>query len=158
MGHIAFVLLLLSSSALAQVHDIPDHARTPGALNADVTQENLQQTVCVVGWTDSIRPSKSYIRKLRREQMRELGQPGTASYHEDHIVPLCAGGHPSDARNLWPQRLRGKWNDNDKSQLERSVCRRLSRCDITLDAAQAIFLAPNWREEWVKFFPNSAPR
>jgi hypothetical protein len=126
------------------------------SLNADVTQDNLQQTVCVVGWTDSIRPSKSYIQNLRRQQMREFGQSGKrAEYHEDHIVPLCAGGHPDDPRNLWPQPLRSQWSDNDKNQLERSVCRQLCRGDITLENAQAIFLAPDWRREWVKFFPDS---
>ena len=45
--------------------------------------------------------------------MRELGQAGSPNaYHEDHIVPLCAGGHPRDPKNLWPQPIRGQWNDN----------------------------------------------
>ena len=67
--------------------------------------------------------------------MRVLEQPGAASdYHEDHIVPLCAGGHPDDPRNLWPQPLHSQWSDNDKNQLERSVCRMLCRGGITLKA------------------------
>ena len=70
-------------------------------------------------------------------------------------MPLCAGRHPNDARNLWPQPLRGQWNDNGKNQLERSVCRLLCRGEITLEAAQAIFLAPDWRIEYERFFTNS---
>jgi hypothetical protein len=40
--------------------------------------------------------------------MRELGLSGsTQDYHEDHLVPLCVGGHPIDSRNLWPQPVEG---------------------------------------------------
>lgn len=153
LGSAAVLLALLCSPVWAQVHDIPDHQRTPGAINPAVTQENIFETVCVPHWTDSIRPSASYIAKLKQEQMRELGQPGTAhDYHEDHIVPLCVGGHPKDPRNLWPQPLHGQWADRHKNQLELSVCRMLCRGNITLEAGQAIFLAPDWREEYQRFF------
>jgi len=38
--------------------------------------------------------------------MRELGLAGNASaYREDHLVPLCAGGHPSDEKNLLSDNL-----------------------------------------------------
>jgi hypothetical protein len=139
-------LLLLGSPAWAQVHDIPDHQRTPGAINPAITHDNIFSTVCVPSWTKSIRPPASYIAKLKLHQMRELGQPGVPhDYHEDHIVPLCLGGHPTDPRNLWPQPLHGQWADNDKNQLEQSVCRMLCLGDITLEAGQAILLAPDWR-------------
>jgi hypothetical protein len=50
--------------------------------------------------------------------MRELGLRG-----EDHLVLLCAGGHPSDPRNLLRQPVTGKWSDKVKDQLESCVCR-----------------------------------
>jgi hypothetical protein len=107
----------------------------------------------VSGWTKTVRPSTDYTEKIKKRQMRELGLPGTSqSYHEDHLVPLCAGGHPTDPRNLWPQPLEGRWRDADKHQLEASVCRQLCRGDITLEQAQAIFLAPDWTREYVRFF------
>jgi len=128
----------------------------PGAIYGEVTQENIDQTVCVPGWTAELRETHPYRRNLKRDQMEQLGQPGAASdYREDHIVPLCAGGHPSDPRNLWPQPLRGQWDDNGKNQLERSVCRLLCQGAITLEAAQAIFLSPDWRIEYERFFTNS---
>lgn len=108
--------LLLCSGIQAHVHDVPDHERTPGALNGKRHAGQSRQDGVRCGWTHSIRSRKSYIRKLRLEQMRELGQlDKPADYHEDRIVPLYAGGHPSDPKNLWPQPLRGQWNDSDKN-------------------------------------------
>ena len=52
-------LLLACYAASAQDY-IPDHARTPGAINHHVTQDNAALTVCVAGWTRTIRPSSSY--------------------------------------------------------------------------------------------------
>jgi hypothetical protein len=39
-----------------------------------------------------------------------------------------------------------------KNQLAQSVCRILCGEEITLQAAQAIFLAPDWRSEYQRFF------
>jgi hypothetical protein len=50
--------------------------------------------------------------------MRELGLPGTPQdHHEDHLVPLCVGGAPRDARNLRPQPAKAKWSTKEKDQL-----------------------------------------
>ncbi|MGW4529241.1 hypothetical protein [Amycolatopsis sp. NPDC004378] len=35
---------------------LPDPACTPGALNPDVTQASIGSTICVSGWTATIRP------------------------------------------------------------------------------------------------------
>jgi hypothetical protein len=78
--------------------------------------------------------------------------PGTThDYHEDHLVPLCAG-HPSDPRNVWPQPLAGKWTDKIKDQLEGSVCRAVCCGDMTLEEGRAIFPRPDWMREYLKFF------
>jgi hypothetical protein len=99
--------LALSCSAWAQQGYIPDHTRTPGAIDPDIAS-----TVCVPGYTKTIRPPSSYTNHLKAKQMRELGLPGTPhDCHEDHVVPLCVGGHPSDPGNLWPQPVTGKWTD-----------------------------------------------
>jgi hypothetical protein len=55
------VNLLLASLALALsfpawASGLPDPVLTPGAINLNVTQENIQQTVCVKGYTKTIRP------------------------------------------------------------------------------------------------------
>jgi hypothetical protein len=146
-------LLFISSAASAQPVYLPDAAISPGALNPAVRQDNLSETVCAPGWTQSIRPSARYVAQLKRADMRSLNLRGAAhDYHEDHRVPLCAGGHPSDPRNLWPQPLEAQWRDADKNMLEQSVCRQLCRGDITLEEAQRIFLAPDWTQEYERYF------
>ena len=146
--------VLLSCSAWAQQSYIPDHERTPGAINPDITQDNINATVCVPGYTKTIRPPSYHTSRLKAKQMRDLGLPGTMhDYHEDHLVPLCVGGAPSDPRSLWPQPVTGKWSTKEKDQLEASVCRQLCRGDITLQQGQAIFLDnPDWTRAYEKYF------
>jgi hypothetical protein len=109
--------------------------------------------VSVAGFIKTIRPSPSYTARLKQKQMRELNLPGTAhDYHEDHLVPLCVGGHPSDEHNLWPEPVDGKWNAAVKDQLESSVCRQVCRGDITLEQGRAIFFAPDWTREYERYF------
>lgn len=85
--------------------------------------------------------------------MREINLLGKAAdYEEDHLVPLCVGGHPTDERNLWPETREGKWSAKFKDQLEASVCRAVCRGALTLDEGRAIFLRPDWTIEYEKFF------
>jgi hypothetical protein len=107
---VALALLLLGV-AIVSPHGSPskgpyaaDPVRTPGVLNPDVTQANIHATVCVQGWTRTIRPPTSYTNELKRRQMREYGVGGSLSdYQEDHLISLSLGGHPTDPRNLWPE-------------------------------------------------------
>src|SRR5919198_701091 len=62
-------------------------ALTPGALNPDVTQTTIGQTICVRGWTRTIRPPSSYTSDLKQKQMRSYGFSGSPSqYEEDHFI------------------------------------------------------------------------
>lgn len=153
---ILFICLATSfTSTLAQdaAPPIPNHDRTPGAINRHVTQTNIAQTVCVPGWTSTIRPPTSYTNRLKAQQMRALQLPGHAKdYEEDHLVPLCVGGHPTDRRNLWLEPRKGRWSAKFKDQLEKSVCRAVCKGAMTLEEGQAIFLAPDWTKEYERFF------
>ena len=149
------VLFAIATGAFAQDF-IPDHERNPGALNPNVKQDNIAETVCVPGWTKKIRPPTSYTNRLKAEQMREERLPGDASdYEEDHVVPLCVGGSPRDPRNLWPEPREGQWAAKFKDQLEASVCRAVCRGAMTLEEGRAIFLAPEWTKEYEKFFSEN---
>ena len=101
-----------------------DVARTPGVLNPDVTQGNINSTVCLHGWTKTIRPPTSYTNALKEKQMREYGVGGSPSdYQEDHLISLELGGHPTDRRNLWPQpRPHAEEVDRIENELNRKVC------------------------------------
>jgi hypothetical protein len=97
---------------------------TPGVLNPDVRQETIGQTICVSGWTRTIRPPTSYTAELKVEQMREYGHGGSPSdYQEDHLISLELGGHPTDRRNLWPEpRPHAEEVDRIENQLNQAVC------------------------------------
>lgn len=84
--------------------ELPDSHCTPGATNPAVTQATIQQTICVKGWTSTIRPPVTYTDPLKRQQMGEYGFTDAISLHEeDHLIPLELGGNPTDPTNLWPQ-------------------------------------------------------
>jgi hypothetical protein len=83
----------------------PNPALTPGSLNPAVTQATIHSTICVSGWTATIRPPSSYTTELKIEQMAQYGYSdrSTADYEEDHLISLELGGNPTDAKNLWPE-------------------------------------------------------
>jgi hypothetical protein len=107
---VALALLLVGIAIVSPQGSSPkgpypaDPIRTPGVLNPNVTQANIHSTICVRGWTSTIRPPSSYTNELKAKQMREYGVGGSLSdYQEDHLISLSLGGHPTDPRNLWPE-------------------------------------------------------
>jgi hypothetical protein len=70
-----------------------------------VTQATIGSTICVSGWTATIRPSSSFTTALKIKQIVQYGYSDTqtSSYEEDHLISLELGGAPADARNLWPE-------------------------------------------------------
>jgi hypothetical protein len=98
--------------------------RTPGVLNPDVRQETIGETICVSGWTRTIRPSTGFTSALKVAQMREYRLGGSPSgYQEDHLISLELGGHPTDRRNLWPEPLpHAAEVDRVENELNRQVC------------------------------------
>ena len=89
-----------------------------------MTQATIGSTICVVGWTRSVRPPTEYTNALKRRQMRAYGELGSASaYQEDHLISLELGGHPTDPRNLWPEPYpRASQVDTIENDLNRRVC------------------------------------
>ena len=98
--------------------------RTPGVVNPDVTQATIGQTICVRGWTRTIRPAVAYTNELKVRQMAQYGVGGSPSeYQEDHLISLELGGHPTDPRNLWPEpRPYAEEVDKVENELNRKVC------------------------------------
>jgi hypothetical protein len=133
-----------ASAAAGRLAGEPDPALTPGALNPAVTQSTIGSTICVSGWTATVRPSSSYTSARKIEQIGEYGysDTSTADYEEDHLIPLELGGAPSDPKNLWPEPyaitladgtpVGARVKDADETALKKQVCLGL----LTLAAAQ----------------------
>ena len=103
---------------------LASRALTPGALNPEVTQATIGRTICVHGWTRTVRPPSSYTSQLKVRQLVEYGLAGSPSaYQEDHLVSLELGGHPTDPRNLWPEPYpRAAQVDRIENELNDKVC------------------------------------
>ncbi|HLY82667.1 MAG TPA: hypothetical protein VKQ71_06765 [Acidimicrobiales bacterium] len=83
---------------------LPDPRLTPGATDPRVTQANIAQTICVSGYTATVRPPESVTAAIKANAMIAYGirdMPG--NYELDHLVALELGGAPADTRNLWPE-------------------------------------------------------
>ena len=134
------ILLVLLLQTFA---DLPS-AATVGALNPAVTQATIMTTICVAGWTKTVRPPVSFTSKLKRQQMKALGLIGSPSlYEEDHLISLELGGAPTDPANMWPQPWAGEWNAHKKDRLENLLHKRVCEGSMTLDDAQAA-LSTDW--------------
>lgn len=143
-------LPLCGSAAFAS--GLPDRTRTPGALNPEVTQDDIHRTICVSGWTRTVRPPTSYTNKLKREQIAEYGyrDKRLSSYEEDHLVSLQLGGHPTDPKNLWPEPYRGRCGARVKDVLETRLKRLVCTDRITLGEAQKA-IATDWIAAYRKY-------
>lgn len=107
----------------------PDPVCTPGATNPAVTQATIGTTICVSGWTATVRPPASYTNALKVRQIKAYGfaDTKTADFEEDHLVPLELAGSPKDPRNLWPELRaaaggRAETKDAEENDLKRKVC------------------------------------
>lgn len=148
----AVPVFALLAAGLVMAGDLPDAQLTPGAINPDVTQANIAQTVCVRGWTKTIRPPSSYTNRLKKYQIREYGYAdrNPKNYQEDHLVPLSLGGHPTDPKNLWPEPRHTEWGADKKDRLEFAMYKAVCRGDISLNEARDAF-SGNWIFAYKKF-------
>jgi hypothetical protein len=124
-----------------------DRRCTPGAFNLAVTQDTIDSTICVTGWTNTVRPPASYTTQMKNQQKPLYGEDSisNADLEEDHLVPLELGGNPHDPNNLWPEPRESisthgqgaETKDNEESLLKHQVCNG----QMTLDAARQKILA-----------------
>ena len=120
---------------------LPDPICTPGSIDPAVTDANVANTICVSGYTASIRPASSYTSKLKREQMVEYGFTDSLSAHEeDHLISLELGGAAADPTNLWPE---PNPSPNPKDKVENFLHAAVCAGRISLSEAQKR-IATDW--------------
>ena len=150
---VALAALTMASYAVAA--DLPDPSVTPGALNPDVTQENILQTVCVKGYSKTIRPPENFTNKLKKQQIREYdyADRNPKHYEEDQLVPLSLGGSPRDPQNLWPEPRESEWGADKKDQLEFVLYRMVCQGETPIAEAQHE-IATDWIAAWKRHVPS----
>jgi hypothetical protein len=134
----------------AGLYSRPDPACTPGALNPAVTQRTIDRTICVDGWTETVRPPESVTEQEKAASLAAYGDPGPLSdYEYDHFVPLELGGATNDPRNLWPE---PGASPNPKDAVEDEL--RQEVCDGRLSLATA---QREIASDWVSIARRPAP-
>jgi hypothetical protein len=124
---------------------LPDASCTPGATNPDVTPSTIDSTICVSGWTATVRPPTSYTNALKKQGISDYGYSDTnmSDYEEDHLIPLELGGAPRDPRNLWPEPHAGAKNAYSKDSVENRLKKAVCDGEVSLAPAQQA-IARNW--------------
>jgi hypothetical protein len=144
--------LALAFSSPVWAGDLPDPTLTPGAADTSITQENIQSTICVNGYTKTIRPPAYYTNKLKKRQIQQYGyaDKNPKDYEEDQLIPLSIGGNPGDPNNLWPEPRNSEWGAAKKDELEFTLYRMVCKNDVPLKDAQAA-IASNWIGAYKKY-------
>jgi hypothetical protein len=120
----------------------PDLTITPGVVAADVSQSNIQSTICLSGFTKSPRrPPSSYTDRLKVEGFAQYGLSDQTKghYEEDHLISLELGGDPKDPKNLWPEPFNASIPDGGarfKDKVEKYLNRQVCQGQMTLAEAQ----------------------
>ena len=144
----------LSSSIPSICHivagGLPDAKCTPGVINPSVTQSNIKNTICVSGYTKTVRPPVSYTTPLKIKLMKSYGFTDSRSNYEfDHLIPLEVGGHPTDVKNLFPEPGYGQYNFHVKDRFENYLHKAVCNGSISLTEAQKQ-IATDWISNWKK--------
>jgi hypothetical protein len=101
-----------------------DGVPVAGAIDPAVTQANVGQTVCQIGYTSTVRPPREWSRAVKVRLMEEQHLSWRIKDYElDHLIPLNIGGASRDPANLWLQRWdEARAKDDDELQMYHAVC------------------------------------
>ncbi len=140
---------------------LPDPRITPGALDGAVDQANIRETICVRGYSKSIRPPEEYTERLKRSGIRRYGYSDhrLRDYEEDHLVSLELGGSPRSPRNLWPEphHVIGGWGSYTKDRLEDRLHALVCRGRMPLTQAQRD-IASDWIAAYKRYVGSTPYR
>jgi hypothetical protein len=126
---------------------LPNPTRTPGATNPSVTQATIHHTICVSGWTSTIRPPSSYTTSLKERQLATgyayRQDTSTGDYEEDHLISLELGGSATSQLNLWPEPYNAIDGARTKDRIENKLHQLVCSGAVSLSTAQHA-IASNW--------------
>jgi hypothetical protein len=92
------IAVVLALAALSR----PTFANETLPVNPAVTPDNVMETICVSGYSHSIRPPSQVTNAIKKQLLDEAGIPREFihDYVLDHVIPISSGGAPDDIRNL----------------------------------------------------------
>lgn len=144
---------MTKNSGCTESNGLPDGACTPGEADSRVTQENIQSTICVSGYSASVRPATSVTNKIKVERMAAYGDTdGMSNYELDHLISLELGGCPDCVSNLWPEPYNGTAGAHAKDTVENYLHKEVCTGAMNLEAAQKV-IAHDW-ESVYNALPN----
>ena len=139
---------------------LPIASVTSGSVNEAVTQANIHSTICISGYTKTIRPPASYTTKLKKQQLSSTysryGSTDTSLFEEDHLIPLEVGGNPTDPKNLWPEPWTGDSSARIKDKLENAMHALVCSGSLPLKTAQKA-IAANWYAAYQQYVLRQSP-
>ncbi|MDE1863560.1 MAG: hypothetical protein KGI33_11700 [Thaumarchaeota archaeon] len=113
-----------------------------------MTQDNIQSTICVSGYTKTVRPPTSVTDPIKLERMKAYGDADSPSNYElDHLIPLELGGAPSDIKNLWPEPYYTTVTAYNKDGFENYLHRQVCSGAMDLKTAQDEIAT-----DWLKYY------
>lgn len=159
-----FAVLSISLMPFIAYADIlPDSKLTPGADNPLVTQDNIKQTICVSGWTKTVRPNVAYTNAIKKQKMAAQGlvNENMADYELDHDESIEVGGDPNNADNLWAQKWYLNVNGFDlgahtKDAAETATKKAICAGKISLDEARHQ-MSTDWTVLYKRFVKEQFP-
>lgn len=130
-------------------------AETPGAVDGRITPENIHQTICVSGYTRTLRPGRNITDAIKRKRMEELSLPGESSDYElDHLIPMELGGCGDCPANLWMEPFSDALQkDRVENYLHQQVCQDR----IGLSEAQRL-IVEDWYGIYLKIRESPSDR
>lgn len=123
----------------------------PGAINPAVRQSNIGTTICVRGWTETVRPPEEYTYAIKRA-LAAKAHMKMSDAELDHEIPLELGGAPKDTRNLWLEPHAGQWGSYVKDRLENRLKVLVCSHRMKLSKAREL-IRTNWIAAYRKVFP-----
>lgn len=136
--------VLSTSTSICHIQGVlPDSNCTPGVADPSVTQDNIHQTICVKGYTKTVRPPVEYTNALKLQQIQEYGytDANLRDYEEDHLISLELGGSPRDPKNLWPE---PGASPNAKDSIENLCHEKVCSGQLSLSEVQKE-ISTNWQ-------------
>lgn len=139
-GHVTGILTGPCHMTGTYPNQLSDPRCTPGSYDPAVTQANIHKTICVSGYTATVRPPEAETSRFKfNEAYPAYGIAIPVKTELDHLVSLELGGSNAST-NLWPERPP---TPNPKDSVENTLARAVCSGRVKLVAAQNA-IASNW--------------